>query len=65
MNSSQLQPPHRFILLSMFPSLDQTGWCMLLMLMVVRVTAPDDVDVDELKNVEVPGLAVDILDFKM
>lgn len=30
-----------------------------------RVTAPDDVDVDELKNVEVPGLAVDILDFKM
>lgn len=35
------------------------------MLMVVRVTAPDDVDVDELKNVEVPGLAVDILDFKM
>lgn len=30
-----------------------------------RVTAPDDVNVDELKDVEVPGLAVDILDLKM
>lgn len=29
------------------------------------VTAPDDVNVDELKEVEVPGLAVNILDFEM